>query len=152
MGQRLTRRENWPSLLGEFLAANVDTPFEYGKFDCCMAGIKAVAVMTGQNSKVLGDLVLEGTGADQKYTDTNLSETLDKVSGILGLVERVKKSFDFQLVSKTKAGPGDICIVDTEEGPAFGVLDNSARYVFVPKRPSGWGRLSRTAVRVALRI
>ncbi|BDM66219.1 hypothetical protein NFHSH190041_36710 (plasmid) [Shewanella sp. NFH-SH190041] len=46
---KLTRQENWPTLLGHFFAQNSTRPFSWGEWDCALMAADAVVEMTGHD-------------------------------------------------------------------------------------------------------
>ena len=43
------RNKNWPEKLVTYLQENLDTPFKWGTFDCCLFAANAVHAMTGKD-------------------------------------------------------------------------------------------------------
>tara|TARA_B100001123_G_C15227865_1_gene993919 strand:+ start:112 stop:564 length:453 start_codon:yes stop_codon:yes gene_type:complete len=44
---KLTRQENWPTLLGNYLDEKRQSQFDYGRMDCCLFVADWVALVTG---------------------------------------------------------------------------------------------------------
>lgn len=49
MPEKITRREDWPERLNDYIESRRDTPFEWGTNDCCMFAAHAIEAMTGEN-------------------------------------------------------------------------------------------------------
>lgn len=115
-------KKDWCERLVTFLSKNQDTPFEWGKFDCCLFVADAIIEMTGvdiaadfrgkyQSEKgSLRALVKYGKG-DVKSTFTHL----------LG-----------QFKPRLKAGRGDVALIATPTGDAVGIVFNGAVWVATP--------------------
>ena len=43
------RKKDWSEKLVNYLLDNLDTPFEWGTFDCCLFAANAVREMTGKD-------------------------------------------------------------------------------------------------------
>lgn len=115
----MKKQHNWQTKLATYITQNQERPFEWGDFDCCLFAADCVQAMTGEDpaadfrgrykTKLGAAKALKRIGAG------DLESTLDKILG-----EPIKEH----------AQKGDICLVETEEGPAAGVI--YSRVIWVP--------------------
>jgi len=113
------RKENWPELLNDYIAQNISTPFEWGKFDCCLFAAGAVEAETGI------DFAEEFRG---KYsTEFGSVKALKKIGK--GDIKQTLESKFGPLKAPLLAKRGDIALVETEDGDALGIIWGGAVWV-----------------------
>lgn len=112
MGEIVKRRPDWPERLAELIAERRERRFEWGIHDCCMFAADAVKAMTGHDPAA----PFRGTYASQEEA----SRILENAGGVIALVEAT-----FGLGNRIPAKfakRGDLVFVDTNHGPAIGVV------------------------------
>jgi hypothetical protein len=115
----MQKLHNWQTSLALTITANQDKHFEWGTFDCCLFAADCVKAMTGQDPA---------------------QEFRGKYKTRLGAARKLKElgAGDLESTLNDKLGEpvpgypqkGDICLVDTEDGPAAGVV--FSRVIWVP--------------------
>lgn len=116
----VTRRENWPILLSNYLEERRTAPFEWGVNDCLSFVSGAVAAITGYNFQ-------------DEYLPYNTEELaqgmLDEYGGVEGIIS---ESLGHQGTDKVlTAGRGDVVLYEATEGDTAGVVDDTGRYFCV---------------------
>ena len=103
----MTRPTGWPERLAEYIESRRDTPFEYGKHDCCHFAGGAVVAVTGIDYM-----------AGYSYTSELGAAKLIKSAGTLDtLVSRALG----EPIHPSQAGRGDVVIADLDNGSTVGV-------------------------------
>lgn len=132
------RRSDWRARLNAYIVSHRATPFGYGTHDCALFAAGAVEAMTGE------DMAAAFRGA------------YDSAEG--GLVAMQAAGFEspialaasrFERIPASLAAVGDIAVVDTENGPAIGVVQG-AQIAMVG--PSGLMLVPLTSARLAFRV
>lgn len=113
----MKRLEHWPQLLAQHLELVAGKPGAWGERDCAIAFCDAVLAMTGE------DLAAEFRG---KYsTELGAGRMLKKlgVANMEELADQVFAAHDVRELPKVLfAQRGDAVIIDTEKGPAMGIV------------------------------
>jgi hypothetical protein len=114
------RKIDWLPSLVQHITETAHEPFEWGVNDCGKAAARAVEAMTGVD--VMKDI---GSYSDFKGAIKELKKKgyKDHVDMVVQLFEEIPISF---------ARVGDLAVVDTEEGPAIGVVQGE--YIYVTTR------------------
>lgn len=132
------RRPDWRARLHAYIEAQRRVPFIFGQSDCLLFSLGAVEAMTGTDH-----------AADVRGKYTTLQGGLKRLAaatGARGYVEYVAGLFDE--VVPALAQIGDLAVVDSEEGPALGIVGGA--YIFVP-RDEGLGVVPLTEAKRAFR-
>lgn len=106
------RKPNWATLLNNYITDNRNTPFEWGKFDCCLFVAGAIEAMTGQDF---------GAPFKGEYSTAKGSlKALKKHGGgdLRGTFTQLFGDFKPRLHAKR----GDVGLIDTEMGEAVGIM------------------------------
>lgn len=105
------RKENWPRLITDEIKKLQNTPFVWGKKDCCLAVGDIIEAYTGE------DLAAEFRG---KYTTASGSVRALKRYG----QGTIRATMDAKLPSILieEAGRGDIGLVKTEAGESLAMI------------------------------
>jgi len=97
----------------------LDTPFQWGTFDCCLFAANAVREMTGKDfAAPFRDKYTTEKGAAKaliKYGQGDIKSTLNAIFG--------------PLKPRLKAGRGDLVLVETDTGDALGVVASGKIWV-----------------------
>lgn len=113
------RHKDWPEKLVAYLHHNLDTPFEWGTFDCCLFAADAVHAMTGIDfaAAFRGKYHTEkgAVRALIKYGNGDIKHTLNAIFG--------------PLKPRLNAGRGDLVLVGTDTGDALGVVASGKIWV-----------------------
>lgn len=141
----LRRLPDWPSRLTAHLAEARSRAFAWGDFDCCLFVADGLLAMSGE------DLA---AGLRGGYSDKLSAYRLVKQEGGAGLEELADKIF--LAAGGASVGPlyarrGDPVLVETESGPALGLVDLSGYRVAVAA-PSGFLLLPLSEGRRAWRV
>lgn len=106
------KQPNWQSLLVKYLLVQMSEPFEWGVNDCCLFACNCVQVMTGQDP---------GTAYRNKYTsELGARRALKRIGG--GSIETAFNHVFGPLKPRLNAGRGDLALINTDLGPAVGVV------------------------------
>ena len=129
---------NWQARLVSYIADCRARPFAYGKHDCALFAAGAVQAMTG---------VDPADAWRGRYTTQRGGLRVLRRAGFRDHIEMVAVLFPETSVSA--ALPGDLAVIDTEDGRALGVIQGPAVYVL---RPNGLGLVPGTAATRAFRV
>ncbi len=125
----MIRFQDWRSRLGAEITKRMNAGFYYGRHDCCMSASACIEAMTGVN------FIKDEFGS---YRGKEASEDkLKKHGGIVKMVESFATKYSLKEVPNTRAQAGDLVLCETEEGPALGIVELSAR-TFVIASKVGW--------------
>lgn len=117
------KHKDWAQRLNDYLKANINTPFEWGEFDCCLHVANAVEAMTGNDfAKDFRGRYSTALGAQRalkKYGKGNIHDTLEDIFGYA--------------LTRLLAGRGSIVLVDTPEGDALGIVWAGKIWVAMPQ-------------------
>lgn len=100
---------NWQQAAVELINSRLATPFEWGKYDCCLFTADMIEVMTGE------DIAKDFRG---KYDNEVAAKRLLAEKG--GLVAYMDSLYE--QVELNYAQRGDAVLVDTDLGPAIGIF------------------------------
>ena len=113
------RKKDWSEKLVSYLLDNLDTPFQWGTFDCCLFAANAVREMTGKDfAAPFRDKYTTEKGAAKaliKYGQGDIKSTVNAIFG--------------PLKPRLKAGRGDLVLVETDTGDALGVVASGKIWV-----------------------
>lgn len=114
----ISRKEDWPELLHEYIDANISTPFAYGVHDCCLFVADAVQAMTDV------DLAADYRG---KYTDAKSAlQIIKDITGgstVEDVIVHAAAQFGLsECPSVLFAQRGDIVLLDHDGTLALGVV------------------------------
>jgi hypothetical protein len=112
------RKENWASLLSEYIEKNMHKPFKRGSHDCAMFAVNCAHVMTGKD--YAGDL-------RQVYKSREQAMEVLKGKGFIDLeqvaTDRLGEPYVFSVMAKR----GDCVSVHGTEGAALAIVDLSGK-------------------------
>ena len=106
------RKPDWANRLNTYIEQHLNTPFEWGTFDCCLFTADAIQAMTGQ------DFAAEFRG---HYSSLRGSKHALKKYGAGDLRLTIEAKFG-PMCSRLCAGRGDIALVKTPLGDALGIV------------------------------
>lgn len=126
----MNRKQDWPLRLVQFLKAAERRPFSWGETDCAL---------------LCADWVLEATGQDPaevfrgEYSNqVEAFRALYRYSGSADLLKTASKMLGEPLANPMAAQRGDVCAIETPQGPALGICGGGFIAVISPTQ--GWGR------------
>lgn len=119
----IQRLPDWQPRLTQYLNSVVKAPFEEGVHDCALFFAGCVEAMTGR------DLAAEWRG---RYTTTRGGLRVLRKSGYADHLAVAEAHFEPRAVAMLR--PGDGAAVQTEEGPALGIVQGERIYVLTPQR------------------
>lgn len=134
----MTRLENWPQILADFIAA-ADRPFRWGSWDCGLMAADCILAMTGI------DIAAEFRG---RYTTARGARRVMRGS-MAEMMARVSSAYGMPEVMATLARRGDMVMVDTPLGDALGICVGTR---VACAGPNGLTLLPLSAARRAWRI
>lgn len=111
----LRRYDDWPERLADWLGEHRARPFAWGSWDCALAACDWVRVATGVDLArgLRGYKTARGAaGAMRRFAGGGLVEVAEAVAARHGIAE----------VAPGYAQRGDLALLDTEQGPALGVV------------------------------
>jgi len=112
------RFETWPALHATFIQAQRNTPFAWGRNDCCLNVCNGIRAITGLDpaAKMFRGRYRGATGA---------MRLLKKHGGVESIAEQVCREYGFEeWPSVAQARRGDVVLGDlSESGPALGTCD-----------------------------
>ena len=132
------RLPDWKPRLIAYLQDAARRPFEMGTHDCCLFAAGAVQAMTGD------DPAAPWRG---RYTTLEGGLKLVRKAGFKGYVAMAEAQF--AAVHVSLASPGDLAVIDTDDGPALGVVQGEGIYVLGVDR---MGLLPIAAARLILLV
>ena len=105
------RKENWPEILAGEIKAAKSRPFSWGQHDCCAFAARVVQALTGEDflqdfpayHDAVGAGAILGEGTVEDIANVCLGEPIPPLS----------------------AQRGDVCLIDTPDGPALGICDGA---------------------------
>lgn len=105
------RKHDWPEQLARHIAEHRNTPFAWGKHDCCLFAADGVLAMTGVDPMAaFRGKYFDQVSAAQALRDIGDGTLAETVTGILGTPVSVKL-----------ARRGDVVMTRTATGPAAGL-------------------------------
>ena len=132
------RLTDWRARLEAYVSDCRGRPFEYGTHDCVLFAAGAVEALTGD------DPAAEFRG---RYRTRAGALRALRRAGYADVAEAVAARFEEIPVSR--ALPGDIAVIEADEGPALGVVQGEMIYVL---REDGLGLLPRGAASRGYRV
>lgn len=108
----LRRREDWPEKLNAYIGTCWERPFEWGRFDCAIFAAGAVEAMTGEDPMAW---------ARGRYASREEAEALIP-GGVAAMAGKAARDNGWTEIPAGLAQRGDLAIVRTPEGPAFGIV------------------------------
>lgn len=114
----MKRRDDWMQRLSDYIGQHGRDRFRYGELDCALFAAGAVAAMTDEDLSAL----YRGQYQTLKGALRMLRRAghRDHIALVDSLFEAVPPAF---------ARPGDVVCVDTDEGPALGILQGPKIYL-----------------------
>jgi len=101
------RYEDWPKRLAEYLEEHNSTPFEWGRFDCCLFVCGAILAMTGVDpAKNLHGRYVNETGASDVLLEEYGEDSLEEI--VAAICERE----GFPEITPSFAQRGDVVVVN----------------------------------------
>lgn len=105
----MIRLARWPELLATFVARRSNTPFEWGRSDCCLFVADAVEAMTGS------DPVAQWRGFYS--SERGAARLMRNNGGVEGFATRILGA----PVSPLMAQRGDVVLIDTPTGVGLAI-------------------------------
>lgn len=133
----MTRKQDWAESLTEYLVGVSRTEFRPGRMDCALFTAGAVQAITGQDF-ARGYRGYKTLAAGRKKLSEEGFET--HIDYAASLLEEIPPAL---------AQPGDVAVVDTEEGPALGVFQGE--YVYAMSH-TGLGLIPRLKTTRAFKV
>lgn len=133
---QMTRREDWPERLHDFIARRACTPFAWGVQDCCRFAADAVLEMTGTDP--MADL-----------RDYASRESADALLARLGGLAAAVRGVLGKPIPPALAQRGDVVLVEVGDAKAMGICLGD---VIAAPGPSGLQYAPLDDARVAWRI
>lgn len=114
----MPRKSNWPAALTLFLNEKQQQPFDWKENNCSFFASDWVAILTG----------IDPAANYRASVDSALSaaRVLAEAGGIESITEQECAANNWPEVSPRLAQRGDVCLVDSEAGPALGVVAGSS--------------------------
>ena len=128
---RIARLPDWHPRLSAYLAGLTPAEFRYGSQDCALFAAGAVRAMTGHDPAAS----FRGTYDDLKGGLKRL-----KAAGFASHIDVVERHF--LRIAPAFAQVGDLCLIDTPDGQALGIV---AGETLACLSPTGLGHLPREA-------
>lgn len=128
----MPRKSDWQSALRSYLAASARRPFVYGRHDCATFVGGAVEAMTGT------DPVAAYRG---RYTTARGALRVTRRAGFASHIDYFATLF----ADTARPGPGDIAVVEGEDGPAVGIVQGTSIYAV------GWAGMGILPLNMRLR-
>jgi hypothetical protein len=123
----MKRFENWPTLLDEFLAERKQTPFCYGKHDCCLFAADAVLRMTGVDmAKNFRGTYHDAFTARRELRKTTGSGSIGEVAGWLCELHKVRE------IPVPMAQRGDVVVLLQEGAQALAIVTLAGTEAIAP--------------------
>lgn len=121
------RLPDWEGRLVAYLSDHARDPFRYGRLDCALFTAGAIEAMTGVDHArgFRGYRTLQA--GMKKVQDKGFEDHVGVVAGL------------FQEIAPAFAQPGDIAVIQGDDGPALGIVQGEAVYVL--RRADGESRL-----------
>lgn len=112
----LSRRDDWPERLHAAVNDARRRPFDWGIHDCVLWACEAVRSMTGVD---WAD-GWRGTYDDERSAARKMREIAGR--GLPELAAKYAADFQCDEIPVKQAGRGDVVMVDTNLGPALGIV------------------------------
>ena len=109
----MTRRPDWPERLAEVVAAAMGRHFAWGEHDCALFACDCAAAMTGEDP---------GLSFRGRYkTARGAAGAIMRYGKVRGIEELALRTLGAP-IEPAFARRGDVVLVDTDLGPALGVV------------------------------
>ena len=138
----MQRRTDWQQVFDEFLRANQDRRFEYGKWDCCLFVCDAIVAMTGFD---LG-ATYRGKYSTRKGALRAIGEHLGTAS-IQAVAANAAAAHHMWEVPVSHAHRGDMVLIARGRDYSLGLVGLNGRDVIVTSRCCLWQLPLSCAVR-----
>lgn len=136
----MVRQKNWPLLLSAFLREKRKADFVWGENDCLLLAADGVLAITGSDPAAQWR---------RKYASKEEAvELLKAHGGVRGIItEGLGIEPHHEIM---KAMRGDVAMINTPEGHAAGIVDDSGQFIAAPNY--GGKGLVRVPLAAALKI
>jgi Domain of unknown function (DUF6950) len=143
---KLVRRDNWQTILHNYLMTRLATPFRYGAFDCCLFVCDCIHAMTG---------VDPAERFRGKYeTRCEALELINAETGrysIRSIALKISAEYEMERVSPMLAHRGDACLVRRTGDWSLGIVALDGQTILAVT-DSGLLRLSLHKAVIAFRV
>lgn len=102
---KVKKSADWNSNLYQFINDVRDKPFKWGKWDCCIFGIEAIKIMTG-------DLPMKSHWKNKKEA----YDFIDTEGSLNKIMTKYLKLWDLYIIDKMYITAGDIALVKDDNG------------------------------------
>ena len=144
----IVRRQDWPTVLANMVAAAYCEPFAWGTHDCCIWAADVIQAMSENHVDLAASY--RGTYSDEAGAAAVISAATGG-GDLEDLIESIATANGFLEVTPNKAQRGDLALADTVTGPAAGIIGPDGRTgLFVAL--DGLMLLSLTSIRRTWRI
>lgn len=126
--EAVKRKENWPVLLREAIAAKARTRACFGIHDCCISVCDLIESMTGLD---VGKSFRGYRGKE------GMQETLDAHGGVEAIAEKIMEEYGYSEINPRLAQRGDTVLLNTAQGDAMGTVGMDGRFV-ITAGARGW--------------
>jgi hypothetical protein len=141
----MKRIKGWEKALGEYIERTASVPFAWGAQDCCLWVCDAIGQYTED-----ADLGAEFRGKYSSAVGAAKVMVAYCGGGVEQLAEKIAAERGISEVAVMKAQRGDVVLVDTERGPALGLVALNGSVLFA--RDEGLGVMTLKQCRRAWRI
>lgn len=144
---KLTRSQDWPLKLREYLEAQNDKPFAWATNDCCTNACGWIKLSTGI------DVYTEFTGTytDETSAHTAIQQITGKGSSVENAAEYITAQHTMGEIRPVFASRGDIVLFDGTLGAMLGIVGTNPVYSCFPG-DAGLRRIRTTSARRAWRV
>lgn len=112
-----SRRSNWPEKLTLFLMEKRQQPFDWATNNCAFFACDWIAILTGFDpARPFRRCVKSALSAERAFASEG---------GVEGIATRICVEQGWPECPVSHARRGDVAVVDTEHGPALGVVVGS---------------------------
>lgn len=112
----IRRKENWQSLLSEFINAAEEKQFSVGKYDCCLFAADCIKATTGIDCGVkFTNKYRSESGANRIIKRYTVEGTMES------MIDRILKEFGWDRIDVKYARRGDVVYTVLENGPTVGI-------------------------------
>ena len=138
----MQRRSDWQGALDEFVRANEDQRFEYGKWDCCLFVCDAIIEMTGVDLAA----AYRGKYSTRKGALQAICEQLGTAS-IQAVAAHTAAAHHMPEVPVLRAHRGDMVLIARKRDHSLGLVALNGRDVIVASKRGLWRLPLSRAVR-----
>jgi hypothetical protein len=140
----LRRHEDWDLRLHAYFELKRRRKFRYGQQDCCRFAVFGVLAMTGVD-------LMEGVARYRTKEGAELAIQAIGGGDLEAAAEAIAQKFEMPEVPVAMAQRGDVVLMDTDRGPALGLVDFDGRHVLA-SGPLGLVRVAVADCRRAWRV